>query len=101
MAKVTAVSALKVIEVDIEGLGIIEFREPLFNEFMPLFNQNGDEQKIDPIALLRLTVYKDGKRLFDSDVGVSVGMLLIKHVQSAIEVCGMGDGKKELPTESE
>lgn len=97
---VVAEPALKVVEVEVEGVGTIEFREPLFNDFAPIF-MTGDEKKIDPLALLRLTVYKDGKRMFDSPVGASAGMALMKHVHLAIEVCGMSDAKKELPTENE
>ena len=82
---------LKSKTVDVDGVGEVEFREPLFDEIAPLLT---DDNKNIGVAVLKLCAWKDGKRLFDSPVGVSVGMALMKHVGVALEVCGMGEEKK-------
>lgn len=75
----------------VEGVGEVEFREPLFDEIAPLLT--GDNENIG-IAVLKLCTWFGGKRMFDGPVGVSAGMAVMKHVQDALEVCGMVDEKK-------
>lgn len=87
---------LKSVEVDLGEFGVVEFREPLFDEVAPHLGSDDIG-----LRLLRLCAYQEGKRLFDGEVGMSFGMKLMQHVDSAMQVCGMGAGKKELPTESE
>ena len=82
---------LKSKTVAVEGVGDVEFREPLFDEIAPLLT---DDQKNLGVSVLKLCTWQDGKRLFDSPVGVSVGMALMKHVNVALEVCGMVEEKK-------
>jgi hypothetical protein len=78
--------------VSVDGIGEVEFREPLFDEVAPLLSM--EDQRNLGVAVLKLCTWVDGKRLFDGPVGVSVGMAVMKHVQDALEVCGMVDEKK-------
>lgn len=82
---------LKSKTVTVEGVGEVEFREPLFDEIAPLLSE--DQANLG-VKVLKLCTWVDGKRLFDSPVGVSVGMAIMKHVQVALEVCGMVEEKK-------
>jgi hypothetical protein len=82
---------LKSKTVSVEGVGEVEFREPLFNDVAPLLTES---QENLGLKILRLCAWVDGKRLFDGDVGVSVGMAVMKHVNVALEVCGMVEEKK-------
>lgn len=86
-------------EVDLgEEYGVVEFREPLFRDMAP--NLDADPKDLG-IRLLELCVYQDGKRLFAGEVGMGMGMALLKHINVAMEVCGMASEKKESATESE
>lgn len=90
---------MKVKEVDLgEEFGVVEFREPLFRDMAPHLDTDPKELGI---RLLELSVYKDGKRLFAGDVGMAMGMTLLKHINVAMEVCGMSGEKKESVAESE
>jgi hypothetical protein len=82
---------LKSKTVSIEGVGEVEFREPLFDEIAPLLA--GDQANLG-VSVIKLCTWHEGKRLFDGPVGVSVGMAVMKHVNVALEVCGMVEEKK-------
>jgi hypothetical protein len=84
--------SLKSKTVEIEGVGTVEFREPLYHEVEPLLSE--DNKKLGT-QLLTLCAYQDGKRMFESEVGVSTFMKLLSHVNLCLEVCGMGDEKKD------
>ena len=85
-------------QVEVPGFDPVEFREPLFSEIESLLQD--DPAKLG-MAILKLCAYRDGKRVFDGQVGVAEGMALLKHVDSAMEVCGMADEKKGLAPASE
>jgi hypothetical protein len=74
--------------VEIDGLGKIEFREPLYTEVQNLLTP--DNTKLGT-ELLVLCTYKDDVKLFDTPVGMSTYMKLLPHVTDCLEVCGMGD----------
>jgi hypothetical protein len=82
--------------VEVEGFGEVEFREPLFKDISAYIGK-------DDLALriLELSAHQDGKRIFDGTVGVAFGLALMKHVETAMEVCGFPVGKKDLVTEIE
>lgn len=84
--------SLKSKVVEIEGVGEIEFREPLYHEVESLLKPDNTKLGTD---LLVLCAYKDGKRLFEGEVGMSVYMKLLGHVNVCLEVCGMGEEKKD------
>jgi hypothetical protein len=86
--------SLKSKVVTVEGIGEIEFREPLYENVEPLLNASEQSNKLGS-ELLKLCTYKDGKRLFDGPVGVSTFMKLLAHVGDCLEVCGMDEGKKD------
>lgn len=84
--------ALKVKVVDVKGIGIVEFREPLYDLVEPLLTENNANLGRD---ILKLCTYKDGEPFFSKPVGITSFMALLAHVNDCMEVCGMGEAKKD------
>jgi hypothetical protein len=78
--------------VEVEGVGTIEFREPLWSDVQGLLKPDNTNLGSE---LLVLCTYQNGKKLFDGEVGVSAYMKLLSHVGDCLEVCGMGEEKKD------
>lgn len=73
--------------VDVEGIGQVEIRELDYSEAEPLFDMpSGSLGK----ALIKACLYKDGVRIFDGKVGLSVATELFKLSGEVLEINGMG-----------
>lgn len=83
--------------VEVNGVGLIEFREPLYDSVSPLLTENNQDLGKE---ILKLCAYKDGKRLFDEPVGIRTFMALLAHINDCMEVCGMGEANASSPQES-
>lgn len=80
--------------VEVNGLGMIEFREPLYQDVEPLLAE-ADNPNLGK-EIIKLCAYQDGVRFFDQpDVGITAFMALLAHVSDCMEVCGMGEVKKD------
>ena len=84
--------ALRIKKVDVEGFEPVEFHEPLFTAFEPLLKLEPEQMGM---AVLKMCAYRNGARVFDGEVGMAEGMALMKHMDSAMEVCGLAGEKKD------
>lgn len=83
----------KVVEIEDKILGKIELREPSFAEAQVLFEQ-GKDVKFG-LELIKLSVYRDGKRLLDDpELSLSEGQAALALTSQVLEICGFGDSKK-------
>jgi hypothetical protein len=79
---------LKVVKVEVDGLGEIEVREILYSVAEPLFDLPAAQMGK---ALIKASLhYPDGRLVFDGDVGLSVANACFKLVDAVLEVNGMG-----------
>lgn len=77
----------KVVVVD--GFGEVEIREPLFETIEAFFN--GGDAKTFGTSLLKKCLYKDGKLIFDSPVGATLGIKLMKLAPEVMEMVGFNE----------
>ncbi len=78
--------------VQVEGVGEVEFREPLYDLVEPLLVENNANLGKD---ILKLCAYQNGEPIFSKPVGITTFMALLAHVGDCMEVCGMGEVKKD------
>jgi hypothetical protein len=78
---------LKSVLVQVEGVGEVEIREPLFDDIEKFFDDTSDQKKFG-INLLKQCLYKDGQRIFESKVSAAVGMKLMALAPQVMALVG-------------
>lgn len=81
---------LKSIFVEVEGLGQVEIREPLFSDIESFFDSDLDQKKFG-INLLKKCLYQDGKLVFEQKLSAAVGMRLIALAPQVMQMVGFSD----------
>jgi hypothetical protein len=91
---------LKSIEVEIEGFGVFEIREPLFEDVEAMFDSAEGASKTFGLNLLKKCVYQNGELVWNKPVGAAKGIKLMALAPQVMQLIGFGEQGKPSELES-
>lgn len=78
---------LKSVMVEVQGIGQVEIREPMFEDIEAFFDAEMDAKKFG-LTVLKRCLYKDGELIFSKPVGAAAGVRLMALAPQVMELIG-------------